>query len=221
MKIVVVSDIHSNDVAFEAVLEDMPDTEHLLCAGDVVGYNTRPNRVVELVREHTVECVMGNHDAGIAGRRRMAGKPLRAMRWNKDELTAENREFVENLPDEYRETLDGVAIYMTHGSPRDNHGEYVYRPGYSLLQFFEDEPDLIILGHTHVPMVEQVNDTVVLNPGSVGQPRDGDERASYAVVDLDTLDVDIRRVRYDIDRVAEEVAEEIADQYGQRLYLGK
>ncbi len=228
MRVATVSDIHANLPALDAVLEDMPDVDKILFCGDLVGYYCWPNEVTARVEEHGVIGVRGNHDEAIIqgslfGFGGVAGT---ALQWNNDRLTSATRTYLENQPYSQREELAGCDVYMVHGSPRSPVEEYVYpeqvTPAFFREQGMTTAPDVLLLGHTHVPFAEHAGDTLVVNPGSVGQPRDGDPDASYAVIDTDNLAVEHHRVSYDIDRVARRVSEEgLPEVLAQRLYNGR
>ncbi|MHC3436645.1 metallophosphoesterase family protein [Natrialbaceae archaeon A-gly3] len=202
MRVGLISDIHANRVALEAVLEDMPAVDTLACAGDVVGYNPWPADCVETLREREVPTVMGNHDRAIVERssfrfNRMAQAGVE--RAQKD-LEAEGRRWLESLPETRRE-FDG-RVKLVHGHP-ENPDRYTYPEDFSPRLLGEE--DVLVLGHTHVQHAEHYAEGIVVNPGSVGQPRDGDPRAAYAVVDLEAMTVDTHRVEYDIDAVQEAI----------------
>ncbi|PSP44278.1 metallophosphoesterase, partial [Halobacteriales archaeon QH_6_64_20] len=204
MDVGVISDIHGNRVALEAVLADMPDVDALVCAGDVVGYNPWHAECIEVVREREVPTVIGNHDRAVAGDtgfgfNSMAGAGVRHAR---ETLDDDQVEWLAGLPDE-RLACEG-RVKLVHGHP-ENPDRYTYPAefGPGLL----GEEDVLVMGHTHVQHHEVYEEGVVVNPGSVGQPRDGDPRAAYAVLDLDAPAVTEHRVTYDIDRVVEAVRE--------------
>jgi putative phosphoesterase len=202
MKVGVVSDVHSNLVALERVLADMPDVDALVCAGDVVGYNPWPGACVDALRERDVPTVMGNHDRMVATGRNFGGNGMAqaGIRHANEELNDVQRTWVENLPRE-RTLFDGrLKVVHDHPSVQDKY-TYPEEFGPALL----GDEDALILGHTHVQHHERYDEGVVLNPGSVGQPRDRDPRASYAVLDLDDLAVTEHRVEYDTDRVQDAV----------------
>ncbi|WP_436346258.1 metallophosphoesterase family protein [Natronorubrum sp. FCH18a] len=222
MKVGLISDVHGNRVALEAVLEDMPPVDRLLCAGDVVGYNPWPAACVDELRERDVPTVMGNHDAAVVGDApfRFNGMARAGVEHARAQLSDEQRAWLESLPDE-RLACDG-RVKLVHGHPDDpdRYTRYTYPREFSP-RLLEDE-DVLVLGHTHVQGVEQFAEGIVLNPGSVGQPRDGDPRAGYAVVDLEALTVETRRVEYDIEAVQEAVREAgLPDRIGTRLARGE
>jgi len=204
MKVGVVSDIHGNRVALEAVLSAMPAVDSLVCAGDVVGYNPWHGACVDALRERSVPTVMGNHDRAVVensgfGFNSMAGAGVEHAR---EVLTESQRAWLAGLPAE-RTAFDG-RVKLVHGHP-DDPDRYTYPDAFGP-ELLGDEA-VLVLGHTHVQGHEQFEAGVVMNPGSVGQPRDGDPRAAFAVLDLDALSVTEHRVAYDIDRVQTAVDE--------------
>ncbi|MGM0397805.1 MAG: metallophosphoesterase family protein [Halobacteriota archaeon] len=219
MRIGLLSDVHANRVALEAVLEDMPPVDRLVHAGDVVGYNPWPADCVEMLRERNVSSVMGNHDRQVANRtnfpaNRMAQAGIRRATTT---LTADQLAWIEGLPAVRRCCEDRVKV--VHGHPADP-DRYTYPDEFGP-HLLEDE-DVLVMGHTHVQHAEQFEAGIVVNPGSVGQPRDHDPRAAYAVVDLGALQVETYRVEYDVETVVEAVEEAgLPHQSGERLKRGE
>ncbi|MDY6788477.1 MAG: metallophosphoesterase family protein [Candidatus Nanohaloarchaea archaeon] len=231
MNLAVISDIHSNIEALNEVLKDLEgrELEGYICAGDLVGYYFHPNEVVETIRELDAVCVKGNHDNSAVqdvSPMRMNSMAGQAIRWNKNHLSDENQEFLEGLPLRREERLGGKKVFLAHGSPVSPLKEYV-KPRYvdeSFLDrcFHNDWPDILIMGHTHIPFEKKIGNTLVMNPGSVGQPRDGDPRASYAVLDTEEMSAEIMRRDYNLDKVAQEVKDEgLPDMLGERLREGR
>ncbi|MFB6194041.1 MAG: metallophosphoesterase [Halobaculum sp.] len=223
MELAVVSDLHGNRVALDAVREDMPTVDRVVCAGDVVGYNPWPAACVAWAREEAVPTVMGNHDRAVASGTgfRFNSMAAAGVEYARDALDEAALDWLADLPD--RRTVDG-RVRIVHGHPDDvDHYTYPAEFGPELLAA-ADGPALLVMGHTHVQHHEQYDEGTVLNPGSVGQPRDGDPRAAYAVVDLDASPpaVEERRVAYDVDRVVEAVeAADLPRAIGERLRKGK
>jgi putative phosphoesterase len=219
MRLGIVSDIHGNRVALDAVLDAMPTVDRLVCAGDVVGYNPWPAECVATVRARAVPTVMGNHDRAVAadsafGFNSMAQAGVEHAR---EHLDDDAMTWLAGLPDE-RTLLDG-RVKLVHGHP-DDPDRYTY-PAEFAPGLLEDE-ELLVMGHTHVQHHAAFEEGIVVNPGSVGQPRDGDPKAAYAVVDLDEREVTEGRVAYDIDRVVEAIeAAGLPERLGQRLYEGR
>jgi putative phosphoesterase len=219
MRVGVISDVHGNAVALDAVFEDMPDVDALVCAGDVVGYNPWPGECVAAVRGREIPTVMGNHDRAVAtgSAFRFNSMAAAGVEYARETLDDDALEWLSALPDE-RVVLDG-RVKLVHGHPENpDHYTYPDEFGPDLL----DDEDVLVMGHTHVQAHEVYDDGVVMNPGSVGQPRDGDARAAYALLDLDDLSVEERRVDYDVDRVVEAVGEaDLPSRIGSRLYEGR
>ncbi|SEQ79470.1 metallophosphoesterase family protein [Natrinema salaciae] len=222
MKVGLISDVHGNLVALEAVLEEMPAVDELCCAGDVVGYNPWPAECVDELRARDVSTVMGNHDAAVAGTApfRFNGMARAGVEHATAALSDEQLEWLASLPGERRECDDRVKLVHGHPSDPDRYTRYTYPREFSP-RLLEDE-DVLVLGHTHVQGVERFAEGIVVNPGSVGQPRDGDPRAGYAVLDLDAMTVDTRRVEYDIDAVVDAVDDAgLPTRIGTRLARGE
>ncbi|MFB6266718.1 MAG: metallophosphoesterase [Halodesulfurarchaeum sp.] len=219
MRVGVISDIHSNLPALEAVLEDMPAVDAMVCAGDVVGYNPWPAACVEAVRERAVPTIMGNHDRKVArGTNFGANAMARAgVEHARRQLDDEQLAWLRGLPTE-RNEFDG-RMKIVHGHPQDP-DRYTYPEEFS--QYLLGDEQVLVMGHTHVQHAEHLGEGLILNPGSVGQPRDRDPRAAYAVVDLDGLTADTYRVEYDIDRVIEAVEDAgLPRRTGERLRKGR
>ncbi|MEF8777769.1 MAG: metallophosphoesterase family protein [Natronomonas sp.] len=219
MLVGVISDIHANRIALRAVLEDMPPVDALVCAGDVVGYNPWPAACIDDLRERDVPTVMGNHDRAVATATGFGGNGMAdaGARYANEVLDTERIEWLKNLP-ETRRCLDG-QIRLVHGHP-DDPNRYTY-PSLFSPELLGSE-SVLVMGHTHVQAYEQYDDGIVLNPGSVGQPRDGDPRAAYALVDLEELTAENRRVEYDIERVVEAIeAAGLPKGTGTRLRKGR
>lgn len=219
MEIAVISDVHSNLPALEVVLDNIGDME-VFCCGDIVGYNPFPNETLEILRKRKIKGVLGNHDYAVVkgDTTWLNTNAAIAALSTLDVIAKSNLGYLALLP----ETFKGEGFVAVHGSPRDPLFEYVY-PEYSLelLESFLGDSGVLIMGHTHIPFVKHLKGGVVFNPGSVGQPRDGNPRASYALLDLEKKKVRLKRLSYDIDRVAEEILEKgLPEGLAERLYLG-
>ncbi len=218
----VISDIHGNFPALVAVLEDMPPVEVILCAGDVVGYYPYPNEVIDKLKSLDVQCILGNHDRAVLGGdySNFNKYAASAVRWTIDALSEDSLNYLKNLNNFMRWKIDGKKVAVHHGAPFDE--DFYVMPenvDESLLNY--DGADVLILGHTHVPFVVDYGDKVILNPGAVGQPRDGNPKASYAVMNLDKWEFEIRRVDYPIDEVEKKILEEGLPVFlAERLYYG-
>ena len=219
MRLGVLSDVHANRIALDAVLDDMPPVDGLVCAGDVVGYNPWPAECVAAVRERDIPTVQGNHDRAVSTGTafRFNGMARAGVDYAREELDDESLDWLGSLPEE--RTLADGRVKVVHGHP-DDPDRYTMPHDFSP-RLLDDE-DLLVMGHTHVQHHERYGEGIVLNPGSVGQPRDGDPRAAYAVVDLDAMDVEERRVEYDVESVVDAVEEAgLPSRIGTRLRKGE
>jgi putative phosphoesterase len=223
MKVGLISDVHANLPALEAVLEDTPAVDRIVCAGDVIGYNPWPAECVERVREVAATTVRGNHDRTVETPDRYRANRMAeaGLEHAKASLSADQRAWLDGLP--RAETFAGGRYLLVHSHPApEREDAYVYPEEFPNLDRHMGDYDGIVLGHTHVQGERSVAGGVVVNPGSVGQPRDGDPDAGYAVLDTQTDEVDLRRVAYDVDRVSEAVADAgLPERTAARLYKGE
>jgi len=223
----VISDIHSNLPALEAVLAELERSgpERILCAGDIVGYNTFPDEVCGLMKERRVESVKGNHDrAVISGDSSdLMDNAAEAVMWTRKHLAPGHLAWLGKLPARKKLTIGGRRLLVVHGSPRDV-GEYVLPMTEALWPFGNPGADVLIMGHTHVQWTDRFEryGLTVLNPGSVGQPRDMDPQAAFATLDTSDLAVTLHRVDYDIEKAASSVvAAGLPARLAERLYIGR
>ena len=229
MRLLVVSDIHGNLTALREVLDDAGEHDLALCAGDIAGYGPKPGECVDAVRGLNARCVVGNHDVEVTTGEPLGSNPYaaQAIRIHRRILDPEQKGWLGGLPRSLELDLDGFKVAVFHGSPLQPLREYVFPVEAQMRakQFLESTgADMIILGHTHMPYVVRTGRGMIVNPGSVGQPRDGDPRASYAMVDLAGGEVEVanRRVEYDIDLVASRIREQgIPEPLASRLYVGR
>jgi diadenosine tetraphosphatase ApaH/serine/threonine PP2A family protein phosphatase len=227
MRIAVLSDIHANLAALEAVCSDLPEVDQVWVLGDIVGYGPQPNAVITTLQAMGARSVLGNHDGAAIGTVDAAyfnPDARTAIEWTAGVLDANARAYIASLP-EVRRDGDLTAV---HGSPRDPIWEYITGPSVAEANFGAFDTRLCLFGHTHLPMVYRSVDgdieptmgmpgetvplgaaRALVNPGSVGQPRDGLPDAAYAILGTgegpgrDT--VEFRRVRYDVDRTQREI----------------
>ena len=202
MRILICSDIHGNAAALQAVLEDQAD--HVLCAGDLVHFGPEPERCIDLIRRRATAAVQGNHDhgAGYGDDCRVYG-PWRDLdeihRTISDAaLSPDDGRYLRTLPLMTSVTLGGARFALVHAAPSDP--LYRYLKPDTLEDVWEAElsgldADVLVLGHTHLPLLHRHGRTAIVNPGSVGLPRDGDVRASYAI--WEDGKITLRRQAYD------------------------
>lgn len=211
MNVGFISDIHANRVALEAVLDDMPSVDTLVCCGDIIGYNPWPAECVERVREVADVVVQGNHDRDVQNRDRyrVNSGAHAGLEFAAEQLSDEQLDWLANLPPQT--TAINRTVRVVHSHPT-NLDEYVTPRKFTAMgSHLNDEEQVLVMGHTHVQhmvnMEKYESSGIILNPGSVGQPRDNDSRAAYAVLDTDSWTVDPCRVEYDIEAVQAEIEE--------------
>jgi len=189
MKIGIVSDIHAQPEALRRTLEDMPSVDLVLCAGDVISDYRFCAETVNILRRAQVRCIQGNHEASFFG-----GRNPDYLRKCRCQFAPELLDFLASAPRFLELEAAGAKVLMVHASPWEPFDEYIYAHSPHLARFAQLPYDVVIIGHTHVPMVHQANGVTVINPGSCSQPRDQDRRGSYAVIDLENHSVEVRRV---------------------------
>jgi predicted phosphodiesterase len=243
MKVAVISDIHANRHAFEAVLEDIAGSEasEVWCLGDLVGYGAEPDACVELARRHTAVCLAGNHDLGVIGKVPLGefsrGASL-AAQWTQEVMQAENISFLAGLQPKGQEGQ--VGLY--HASPRDPVWEYVLSTLLAELCLDAQTQRVSLIGHSHVALsfergvgeattgeprregvsLDLAHGEWLLNPGSVGQPRDGDARAAWLLLDVEGWSATYRRTPYDIAGAASAIrAARLPASLAERLEYGQ
>ena len=214
MRVAVLSDIHGNLAALEAVLAALRPYDAIWQLGDIVGYGPQPDEVVDLLRAEGAGGVCGNHDQAALGRIETSwfnADARRAVEWTAERIEPRTREWLATLPDRAEEG----EFTLVHGSPRDPVWEYVYTAPVARASLAVTATTHALVGHTHVPLVFREDDgrvealspsdgsqlaldgrRAIVNPGSVGQPRDGDPRACGMVLDTETQTLEWRRVEY-------------------------
>lgn len=243
MRIAILSDIHANLPAFEAVLADVEKEgpDEVWCLGDVVGYGAQPDGCASLAAERCSLCLVGNHDLAVIGSLDISSfshAAAAAVRWTQENSSQETMDFLKGLSPSNTERE--VALY--HASPRDPVWEYVLWPDQAAECMEVQDTRVSFVGHSHVALYftdqpeEEVrgaqaaaNDELelgdgkwLINPGSVGQPRDGDSRASWLELDTEAWTARYRRVSYEIDRAATAIEEAgLPGALARRLYVGQ
>ena len=244
MRVAVFSDVHGNLHALEAVLaaigDDAPDA--VWCLGDVVGYGPRPNECCARVAERADLCLVGNHDLVVLGRLdvvEFSHDAAESARWTAAVLTDESRRFLEPLASQANR--EGVELY--HASARDPVWEYVLTAEAALVSLALTDAPIVLVGHSHVALalaldldggtlsgglapaeteLSLAGRRWLLNPGSVGQPRDGDPRAAFLLLDLERQTASFQRVLYAVERTQEELrALGLPESLAARLELGQ
>jgi len=224
MQVAVLADVHGNLPALQAVLKDVDRaaSEEVWCAGDLVGYNPWPTEVLEVLRGRKVRAIRGNHDrAVLSGDTSSFNEAASAaVRWTRIVIAPWAVGYLKGLEDRARGSLADAVVAMYHGSPRDD-DEYVFPWAAHEELLALARADVVLLGHTHLPFVFRSGARLVANPGSVGQPRDGDPRASWGLLDTARRTFELRRVAYDIDAVANGIRRAgLPPPLADRLYAG-
>jgi len=250
MRVAVLSDIHANLPALESVLDDIGETdvEERWCLGDVVGYGASPNECTALVDERCDVSLVGNHDLAVLGEldtSTFSGAAAAAVEWTAERLSEPSRAFLSSLSP--ADTSRPAALY--HASPRDPIWEYVLWPEQAAECLAVQDRRVSLIGHSHValffslPGDEQPRSTAteargwqagagtrleitegrwLINPGSVGQPRDGDPRAAWLELDTEAWEATYHRVAYDVERAAAAIeGTDLPAHLAKRLFVGR
>ncbi len=240
MRILVISDIHANYSALQAVIADAGPVDAVWCLGDLVGYGPDPNDSIELLRKQpNLTCLIGNHDAAVIDQVDLATfnhDAYLSVIWTRSVISAENREYLASLP----QRVEIGYVTLTHGSPRNPIWEYLLDLNTVVINFGFFKTALCFVGHTHIPISYSYNGNghvnwsipqpgpmykiagpAILNPGSVGQPRDRDPRAAYAIFDSEESTWQAFRVSYDVSAVQKRILDaNLPSRHAQRLGEG-
>ena len=226
MRIAVISDIHSNIYALQSVFDDIDNRniDLVACTGDLVGYGTKPNEVINLIRKNKVLTIMGNYDDAIGNYKIVCGcdypdpkdaeKAGLSMNFTSTETTKENKEYLSNLPKEATLKFNDKTIRLVHGSTRLIN-EYLKEDSKEADEVMSNlVEDILICGHTHIPYAKYYGDKLLVNAGSVGKPKTNNPNANYVVIDInndekssDRVKVEIIEVIYDFEKAAREIEE--------------
>ena len=230
MRYAIIADIHANLAAFLAVLVDIErrgEVDEVWCLGDIVGYGPEPHQCIELLRQTNHVCVAGNHDLASIGKvetYEFNPDAVAAVQWTAKQLTPRDISYLEDLP----MVMEKDDFTLVHGSPREPIWEYIMSISGAEQNFAYFKSKFCLVGHTHAPMVFSYGkdgsctfsqfspnkefvlgeNRLIINPGAVGQPRDGDPRASYAIYDSKTEKIGLYRVPYDVGATQARMVEE-------------
>lgn len=229
MKIAVISDIHSNIYALDAVLADIEtkDVDMTVCTGDLVGYGTKPNEVIETLKKNKILTIMGNYDDAIGNLKIVCGcdypdpkdaeKAGLSMHFTGQTTKVENKEYLRNLPKELIFNFDKKTIRFVHGSTRLIN-EYLKENSKEADEVMSElVENILICGHTHIPYAKYYGEKLLINAGSVGKPKTGNPNANYVIIDIknedeiaktpSSVEVEIIEVEYDFEKMANEIEE--------------
>ena len=236
MKLAIISDIHANLHALQAVWADLeamkPDAVY--CLGDLIVYGAHPNETIEFIRGRQIPTIMGNYDEGVGFDRHDCGciykDPVqdrlgkRSLEWTQKITSRENKAYLQSLPMQLRLEEHSPSLLLLHGSPRKIN-EYIYedRPGATFERFSKlAGTDIILFGHTHLPYQKKVAEILFINCGSVGKPKDGNPQAGYVMLNIGKRsDVEFRRVTYDVGAAAKAIREsDMPNEYAEAHETG-
>ncbi len=221
MKIAVISDIHSNIYALNEVLKDIENrnVDIIVCTGDLVGYGTRANEVIEKIKKEKILTIMGNYDDAIGNLKIVCGcdypdpkdaqKAALSMQFTSQETTEENKKYLRNLPKEATFTFNNKTIRFVHGSTRLIN-EYLKENSKEAEEVMSElVEDILVCGHTHIPYAKYYGDKLLVNAGSVGKPKTNKPDANYVIIDICDLNVEVEiiEVSYDFEKMAKEIEE--------------
>ena len=216
MKIAVIADIHSNIFSLNEVLLDIDNrnADLIVCMGDLVGYATYPNEVIDTIRENRILTIKGNYDEAVGEELMICGcdypDPKDAenagisLNWTIDETREDNKEFLKGLPMEVKMSFEGRTIKFVHGSPRKIN-EYLKENSKEAEEVMADfEEDILVCGHTHKPYCKKYGSKLLVNAGSAGKPKTGTPKANYVIIDIkdDKTEVEIYEVEYEYEKTA-------------------
>lgn len=241
MRALIISDIHANRTALETVLASAGHVDQVWCLGDIVGYGPDPNECIDILRKlpHLVS-IIGNHDAAVCNQIPIEvfnPEARHAIQWTHESLTRDNESWLCALP----ERIEVEGVTLAHGSPRNPVWEYLLDPSTASINFSYFSTDVCFVGHTHLPIIYQnkphqrsahwlipifnqpvvLSGRLIINPGSVGQPRDRDPRASYGIYETTTRTWLPMRVAYNIQEVQNRIyAAHLPERHAVRLTDG-
>lgn len=236
MRIAVIADIHSNIFSLNEVLLDIDNrnADLIVCLGDLVGYATYPNEVIDTIRENKILTIMGNYDEAVGKELMICGcdypdpKDMEnagiSLNWTIDETRDDNKEYLKSLPREVKMMLGSRTVLFVHGSPRKIN-EYLKEDSAEAEEVMADfDADILVCGHTHKPYYKMYGDKMLVNAGSAGKPKTGTPKANYLVIDIkgDKASVEIYEVEYDFEKTAKAIEENgLPQEYAEIIRTGK
>jgi len=230
MKIALISDIHANLEAFEIVLKDIKkrNIKNIFCAGDIVGFGANPNECCNLIKDNKIVTVKGNFDVDVITLKNVKSygeNLINSLQWTNKQLTDENKDFLTRLPKMNSIDIKDLKILLVHASVTDPfHGKITQQTTDDVLreELRRSKSNILVIGHTHIPLVKRLDNSLIINPGSVGQPRDNQALASYAILDTEVNSVNIVRLKYDIEKASKKIISAGLPKYlADRLYSGQ
>ena len=229
MRIVAFSDIHSNLEALNAIFSQIEkiNPDILICAGDIVGLGPNPNEVSDIIkRQSNLVIVKGDFDDAVATGNTLGFDNIsrKTIEWTREKITQQNLEFLKSLPTLEARKFGDYNFLIVHGSPIDHLKGYVYEDvsNEELRYYFKKtKAHVILVGHTHMPFIKKLEGKYIFNLGSVGQPRDRNNKASFGIINIEKnrIKLDLKRIKYDIKKTIEKIESAgLPKELGERLH---
>lgn len=213
MKIAIISDIHSNIYALMNVLEeiDYEKVDTIICLGDLVGYGPHPNEVVSMIKRRHILCIKGNYDTSVVENKysyiRENNINNFSLEWTVNELRAENRYYLDNLPTSISLNICNKKLLFVHGSP-NKINEYLLEDDDNTLEIMNNiSEDILICAHTHIPMSKSFDEKLLINCGSVGKPKIRRPNSTYCLLEITNNNVqsEIKEVTYEVNKIVKDM----------------
>ncbi|MDQ2086762.1 YfcE family phosphodiesterase [Herbivorax sp. ANBcel31] len=221
MKLAVIGDIHSNLLALRSAVRDIKKkkVDFIICTGDNVGYSPFPNEVIKFLKSKNIISIQGNYDKAIGNREPVCGCDYKeerlielgaiSLEYTNKVITESNREYLRNLPENFKLKCGEYNILVVHGSPKKIN-QSLKEDSPLIEKVLEEIPEnILIVGHTHIPFIKRVRNKYILNPGSIGKPATEDPNPTYLILNItkDSVEVSINKVSYDYERAAQAIIE--------------
>ena len=216
MRVLLISDVHANWPALKKVVEEVEYSDFVIHAGDSVGYFPFPNECVSWLKDHADVNVMGNHDYGLVNKdfTGFSTDAIKVLSWTDEHISIDNLKYLSNLKDVWTGNVGGVKIGVVHGGLTDHYNEFISPyADESLMNDYLKRLGVqaLITGHTHQMFVREVKEGLIINPGSVSLPRDGDPRPSYIIMEISSgriIKIVPKRFEYDKTSLKEKIRKE-------------
>lgn len=235
MRIAAIADIHSNIYALEAVIKDIENknVDLIVCLGDLVGYSTFSDEVIDLIRQRKIMTIMGNYDEAVGRELMICGcdypdpKDMEnasiSLNWTIDNTSEDNKAFLRDLPKEMKLTFENKRVVFLHGSTRMLN-EYLKENSKEAEEVMaEFDNDILVCGHTHKPYYKKYGEKLLVNAGSVGKPKSGNPNANYVIIDMKDNNVDVEKIEvaYDYEIVAKAIEDnELPKEFAEIIRTG-
>lgn len=216
MKIAVISDIHGNIDAFSTLLENVvkENVDTIICLGDLVGYGPYPNQVISMIRSRHILCIKGNYDSSVVDNEysyiRETNLNSFSLPWTVNELTENNRIFLQNLPSAITLNIAGKNLLFVHGSP-NKINEYLLKDAYNTLDIMNSiNEDILLCAHTHLPDIKEFTNKLYINCGSVGKPKIGRPNITYCLLNINEktgISAKIKEIPYDFKKIVKDMTD--------------